>query len=88
MDVREFGGLKPGVRTSSEYFLARLLPICYSLTRTRIGSDVKMMRAALALLFCSFAMAVSAADAKWYYDLSEAKAAAKKARSPKKPAKR
>src|SRR5713101_5307795 len=37
-----------------------------------------MMRAALALLFCSFAVAVSAADAKWYYDLSEAKAAAKK----------
>lgn len=37
-----------------------------------------MMRTALALLFCSFALAVSAADAKWHYDLSEAKTLAKK----------
>src|SRR5205809_8141772 len=37
-----------------------------------------MIRAALALLFCSFALAATAADAKWYYDLSEAKALAKK----------
>ena len=37
-----------------------------------------MLRAALALLFCTFALAATAADAKWYYDLSEAKAAAKK----------
>ena len=37
-----------------------------------------MMRAVLALLFCTLALAVEAADAKWYYDLSEAKVAAKR----------
>ena len=37
-----------------------------------------MIRAVLALLFCSFALAATAADAKWHYDLSEAKALAKK----------
>jgi len=37
-----------------------------------------MIRAALTLIFCCFALALSAADAKWHYDLSEAKALAKK----------
>jgi len=37
-----------------------------------------MKRAILALLFFALALAVEAADAKWYYDLAEAKATAKK----------
>ena len=37
-----------------------------------------MIRIALSLLFCCLAFTLGAADARWYYDLSEAKAAAKK----------